>query len=97
MLDRDGTVLAVTRPVRPSDVRLRRAQGLAYQNETAVSIARDLIDRKLVEQKGVAVVALRDQPAVAAIESLHAQLDGAHTVDDIRKFEAFAAMAYCGA
>jgi CRISPR-associated endonuclease Cas1 len=97
MLDRDGTVLAVTGPVRPSDLRLRRAQGLAHQNETAVSIARDLISRKLFEQKGVAAAALQDQAAVAAIESLHAQLDGAHTLDDIRKIEAFAAMAYWGA
>jgi len=33
----------------------------------------------------------------AAIASLHAQLDSAHTLDDIRKIEAFAAMAYWGA
>src|SRR5712692_9556164 len=29
MLDRDGSVLATTGPVRPSDARLRRAQALA--------------------------------------------------------------------
>jgi hypothetical protein len=29
MLDRDGSVLVVTGPVRPSDARLRRAQALA--------------------------------------------------------------------
>jgi hypothetical protein len=31
MLERDGSLLATTGPVRPSDVRLRRAQGLAPQ------------------------------------------------------------------
>ena len=31
MLDRNGSVLATTGPVRPSDARLRRAQALAYR------------------------------------------------------------------
>src|SRR6202163_2250124 len=31
MLDRNGSVLATTGPVRPSDARLRRAQSLAHQ------------------------------------------------------------------
>src|SRR5436190_9322477 len=53
MLDRDGTVLAVTGPVRPSDVRLRRAQGLAYQSGAALILARDLITQKLVEPQNV--------------------------------------------
>ena len=30
MLERDGTVLLTTAPVRPSDARLRRAQALAH-------------------------------------------------------------------
>jgi CRISPR-associated endonuclease Cas1 len=97
MLERDGKVLAATGPVRPSDVRLRRAQGLAHHNATALSIARELIGRKLEEQRHVVSIALRDLSAAAAIESLHAQLDGAHTLDDIRRIEAFAAMAYWAA
>src|SRR5689334_12318859 len=32
MLDRDGSVLAITGPVQPSDSRLRRAQALAHQS-----------------------------------------------------------------
>src|SRR5437879_4293006 len=32
MLDRDGSVLATTGPVRPSDARLRRAQATALQS-----------------------------------------------------------------
>src|SRR5258708_23270186 len=33
MLDRDGSVLAVSGPVGPSDSRLRRAQSLAHQSD----------------------------------------------------------------
>src|SRR5207245_3484561 len=36
MLDRDGSVLATTGPVRPSDARLRRAQALAHQSGAAL-------------------------------------------------------------
>jgi CRISPR/Cas system-associated endonuclease Cas1 len=52
MLDRDGSVLVTTGPVRPSDVRMRRAQALALQNGTALKISRELIDRKLAGQEG---------------------------------------------
>src|SRR5712692_522191 len=38
MLNRDGSVLATTGPVRPSDSRLRRAQSLAHQTGAAVQI-----------------------------------------------------------
>ena len=40
MLERDGSVLAVTGPVRPSDARLRRAQALANTNGTALEISK---------------------------------------------------------
>src|SRR5438067_1017221 len=46
MLDRDGSVLSSTGPVRPSDARLRRAQALASYSSTALQIARELISRK---------------------------------------------------
>src|SRR3982074_137684 len=36
MLNRDGSVLATTGPVSPSDVRLRRAQSLAHQSDLAL-------------------------------------------------------------
>jgi hypothetical protein len=39
MLERDGKVLAVTGPVRPSDARLRHAQALAGQNGVALEIS----------------------------------------------------------
>src|SRR5437016_261128 len=53
MLERDGSVLATTGPVRPSDARLRRAQALSSP-ETAVRIARELIDKKIAGQERVA-------------------------------------------
>src|ERR1700733_5092123 len=48
MLERDGSVLATTGPVRSSDSRLRRAQSLANDSHLGTEIARELIDRKLV-------------------------------------------------
>src|SRR6267154_2172194 len=54
MLDRDGSVLATTGPVHPSDARLRRAQALAIQSGAALRIARELIDKKLLGQERVA-------------------------------------------
>lgn len=54
MLDRDGSVLATTGPVRPSDARLRRAQALAGQTGAALHIACELISRKLARQEQVA-------------------------------------------
>ena len=48
MLQRDGRVLCVTGPVRPSDARLRRSQALAGQSAVGIEIARELIDKKLV-------------------------------------------------
>src|SRR5438128_3900211 len=60
MLERDGSVLATTGPVRPSDVKLRRAQALAAQSGADLQIARELISRKLVGQDAVAREMLRD-------------------------------------
>ena len=60
MLDRDGTVLATTGPVRPSDARLRRAQAMALQNGAALQITRELISKKLAGQERVARKKLLD-------------------------------------
>src|SRR5437867_3460976 len=40
MLDRDGSVLATTGPVRLSDAKLRRAQALAIHSGVSLKIAR---------------------------------------------------------
>src|SRR6266567_3896976 len=54
MLDRDGSVLVTTGPVRSADAKLRRAQSLAQQSGMAVQIARELIRQKLIAQERVA-------------------------------------------
>src|SRR5437870_9145846 len=63
MLDRDGSVLATTGPVRPSDSKLRRAQALAAQTGVDLTIARELISRKLAGQERVAGEKLHDNAA----------------------------------
>jgi len=94
MLDRDGSVLATTGPVRPSDARLRRAQALAHQSGAAVGIARELIDQKLAAQEALARDALREPKAAQTIASARAALTKATTIEDIRYLEAHAGHAY---
>src|SRR6266705_226752 len=54
MLERDGSVLATTGPVRSSDAKLRRAQALAHSSGAALRITRELISQKLAGQERVA-------------------------------------------
>jgi CRISPR-associated endonuclease Cas1 len=54
MLERDGSVLATTGPVRSSDARLRRAQALADYSGAGLQITRELISQKLSRQEHVA-------------------------------------------
>src|SRR5271156_5675326 len=70
MLDRDGSVLATTGPVRPSDARLRRAQALAHQSGTALQIARELIGQKLETQEKLARGGLTNFEAAETIASV---------------------------
>src|SRR6516162_7439739 len=53
MLERDGSVLVTTAPVRSSDSRLRRAQALAFNTGAALQLATELIEEKLVGQERV--------------------------------------------
>ena len=94
MLERDGSVLATTGPVRSSDVRLRRAQALALDNGSALRISRDLIDRKLAGQEKVAMEGLGDDSAAAAIQRFRSDLPAAQSIDAVRLIESQAARAY---
>jgi CRISPR-associated endonuclease Cas1 len=94
MLERDGTVLATTGPVRPSDIRLRRAQALAHQTGVAFRISRELIDRKLAGQERVARESLKDYEASTLIKQIRSELAEVETIDVIRSIEARAARAY---
>jgi len=97
MLDRDGSVLATTGPVRPSDSRLRRAQALASHSGAALQIARKLLNQKLSGQEQLAHDVLKDSSAVNAIALAGSALATAETISAICFFEAKAAAAYWSA
>lgn len=94
MLDRDGSVLATTGPVRSSDARLRRAQALAEQSGADLYVARELINRKLAGQEQVARHKLLDAVTADAISQYAQALRSADTLDAIRLIESRAAAAY---
>src|SRR5215472_13877501 len=77
LLERDGSVLATTGPVCPSDAKLRRAQALAAQSDVGLQIARELISRKLAGQEQVARAKLRDSSTAEAIARFRAALPNA--------------------
>lgn len=97
MLDRDGSVLLTTGPVRPSDARLRRAQALAQQSGIALKIVRQLISRKLAGQERVVRDKLTDSPAADTIARARFAVETAKTIPVIRQFESQAAQAYWSA
>jgi CRISPR-associated protein Cas1 len=94
MLDRDGSVLTTTGPVRPSDARLRRAQSLAAQSGTDLRITRALIAAKLTGQERIARENLHNATAAQAISQSRIALDTAATILSIRGLEAKAGHAY---
>src|ERR1019366_9318563 len=94
MLERDGSVLAVTGPVAPSDARLRRAQGCVVLSDAAVPIVREIIDHKLTGQEKVARDKLRDSRAADLIAEFRRKLEGAKTVADVRLIEWQGSSAY---
>jgi len=94
MLERDGSVLATTGPVRSSDARLRRAQAMADFSGAALLIARELISQKLAGQEKVARNRLRDTTAADAIVRFLSAIATAQTIPDIRLLESQGAAAY---
>jgi CRISPR-associated endonuclease Cas1 len=97
LLDRDGTVLAVSGPVGPSDARLRRAQSLAHQSGVAVQIARELISQKLEGQEKLARDVLKEATIAQVIASFRSSLHSASSIQEIRQLESQAAQAYWSA
>jgi CRISPR-associated endonuclease Cas1 len=94
ILDRDGTVLATTGPVRPSEAKLRRAQALAHSSGAALRVSRELINRKLLAQEEVARYKLLDTSTADIIAGFRAELQGADTIGSVRIIEAQAARTY---
>ena len=97
MLERDGSVLLTTGPVRPSDEKLRRAQARAGDTGAAIQIARALIQHKLASQEELARETLRDSAAAGRIAVTRAALPSAPTIAAIRILEAQGALAYWSA
>ena len=97
MLDRDGSVLATTGPVRSSDAKLRRAQALAHSSGAALRITRELIKQKLAGQQYVAGDKLLDSSTARTIARLRAEVDTADKISTIRLLESQAASAYWSA
>lgn len=97
MLERDGSVLATTGPVRPSEAKLRRAQALAHSSGAALLISRELISRKLDGQEQVARHKLLDTFTADTIARFKAELPRADSISSIRLIESQAARAYWSA
>jgi CRISPR-associated endonuclease Cas1 len=97
MLERDGSVLATTGPVHPTDARLRRAQSLASTNGMAMEISRELIRQKLAAQEKIAREKLNNSRAAQLISKHCAAIDDANTVEMLRLWESRAAYEYWSA
>jgi CRISPR-associated protein Cas1 len=97
MLERDGSVLATTGPVRPSDARLRRAQALAGGSEVALRLARELVSKKLLAQEHVARGKLLDSTTGDTIVQFRGAVEAAETISAIRLLESQGAAAYWAA
>jgi CRISPR-associated endonuclease Cas1 len=97
MLDRDGSVLATTGPVRPSDAKLRRAQALAHYSGAALRITRELISQKLAGQEQVARDKLLDSTTADAIAQFKAEVPIGDSISTIRLIESQAARVYWSA
>jgi CRISPR/Cas system-associated endonuclease Cas1 len=94
MLNRDGSVLATTGPVRSHDARLRRAQSLALQSGAALRISRELIGQKLAAQEQLVRNRLRDLASAQTISEALIALSKGGTIEEIRLFESQAGAAY---
>jgi CRISPR/Cas system-associated endonuclease Cas1 len=97
MLERDGSVLATTGPVRPSDAKLRRAQALAHTTGAALRITRELISQKLNGQEWVARHKLLDTTTADTIARFKAKLRTADSITTMRLIESQGARAYWSA
>jgi CRISPR/Cas system-associated endonuclease Cas1 len=97
LLERDGSVLATTGPVSPSDARLRRAQALAHQSGAALRITRELITQKLAGQEQNAREILLDSITAQNIARFKYKIMDAATIEEIRLLESRGAYSYWGA
>jgi CRISPR-associated protein Cas1 len=94
MLDRNGSVTTITGPVSPSDARLRRAQSLAHDSGIALKIAKELIRQKLLAQERLIRKQFQNESSIEIIGRARQALSKARSSEEIRRYEAHAALAY---
>jgi CRISPR/Cas system-associated endonuclease Cas1 len=97
MLERDGSVLATTGPVRSSDAKLRRAQALAHHSGAALRVTRELISQKLAGQERVARNNLLDCRIADTIAQFRSEVANADSISTARLIESQGAAAYWSA
>jgi CRISPR-associated endonuclease Cas1 len=97
MLNRDGSVLTTTGPVRKSDARLRRAQGLADSSSAGLQIVRELITQKLLGQEQLTRDRLHQSELADKIATARATVSTISTKPAFLSLEAQAANAYWSA
>jgi CRISPR-associated endonuclease Cas1 len=95
-LARDGRLLAASAGMGLDDPRLRRAQAAAWNAPTGMTIARELLRRKLAGQARIAE-RLGASDVVAQIERIAPALEVASTPAELLIPEAAAALAYWSA
>lgn len=94
MLDRLGEVLVTTGPVHSSDARLRRTQSLAQDSGAALRIAVELIRQKLVGQERLVRDLFQNVNSTKVISDARQALMRAKSSEEIRRHEAYGALAY---
>jgi len=97
MLNPDGTVLASTGPVRPSEAKLRRAQALSHSSGAALQISRELISCKLLGHEQVARDKLLDTRTADSIACFRTELSSAESISSIRLIESQGARVHWSA
>ena len=81
-------------PRRRSDYAVRRAQSLAWQTGTGLQIARELIRQKLNSQERLVRDQFQNDASAQVIANARHALTTAKSNDEIRRYEARAALAY---
>lgn len=93
-LDTDGMVIAASAPPGSDDARLQRAQALAITGDTGITIARELLTRKLDGQAHVLDSFEDGQIAAGRVRQFRDDLPSTTTADQLRILEAQAAEVY---
>lgn len=93
-LDTDGKVIAASAPLGSDDARLRRAQALAVSGDTGITIARELLSRKLDGQAGVLDTFDGGAIAATSVRRFRNDMESATSAVQFRILEAQAAAVY---